>query len=351
MIPNNYVLTTLSHNPEYFEDVIALIEEEFHYNENHHYENDFAPLMDPLNFENCFLYVDSDSNTVAAHLALCPRTMIKGLNEFKVALIGGIATKKDHRGKKLFASLIEHALTTHQDKVGLFILWSDLENLYEKFSFSRAGGFIETGKKDFSDGDRPSGFEKTSFPAFNERDFSTIINLYHSFNQQHFLTIKREEKDWSIIREMNSIDVFIKRNTKSEIDKYFCINKGKDLTGIIHEISCFSQDELLPFYKKIRDFKLWLPEVASEQFPTSEIFYTAFMRIGCEKILNSFLEKTTQGKLRILNKENEIISFAFKGELFTTSSKNFLQYVFGPRPLEEFAPFRLSFYISGTDSV
>ena len=58
MTVNNFVLTTLSSNPEYFEEVIRLIEEEFHYSENQSFEMDFSPLVDPLNFENCFLYID-----------------------------------------------------------------------------------------------------------------------------------------------------------------------------------------------------------------------------------------------------------------------------------------------------
>ena len=62
MNSNNLSLTTLSENPEYFEEVIKLIEEGFHYSESHHYEKDFAPLVDPLNFENCFIYIDKENS-------------------------------------------------------------------------------------------------------------------------------------------------------------------------------------------------------------------------------------------------------------------------------------------------
>jgi hypothetical protein len=351
MIPKNFILTTLSQNPEYCEDVIALIEEEFHYSDDFHYERDFAPLMDPLNFENCYLYIDNETNTVAAHLAVCVRTVVKNDHELKVALIGGIATRKTQRGKHLFTALMNHAIKTHEDNVGLFILWSDLENLYEKFSFYRTGGFLETGKQIFTDSDRPSGFEKTTFSELSDKDFSAIMQLYKNFNQKHFFTVARDEKDWSIIREMNSINLFIKRNSKNEIEKYFCIHKGRDLTNIIHEVSCSSLVEYHTLMKKIGPFKVWLPESESIHFQLNEIFYTAFMRLGSETRLKTFLEKVTQGDLKMKKKENDCIHFTFKNEPYEASTKNFLQYLFGPKPLKEFESFHLSLYVAGADSI
>ena len=113
MNANQFAFTTLAENPEYFEEVIALIEREFHYSQNSkelHYEKDFALLMDPLNFENCYLYIDKESNTVASHLAVSLRTMVKKNHQLNVALIGGIATVKEHRGKDLFKGLMNYAL-------------------------------------------------------------------------------------------------------------------------------------------------------------------------------------------------------------------------------------------------
>ncbi len=351
MILNNFVITTLSDNPEYFEEVIRLIEEEFHYSENQHYDKDFAPLVDPLNFENCYLYIDQETNTVASHLAVCTRTIIKNNCELKVALIGGIATHKQFRKRNLFKNLMNHALRLHGDNVGLFILWSDIENLYEKFSFYRTGGVIETGNRIFSASDRPSGYEKTTFSALSDKEFNSIISLYTQFNEKYFFTIKRDQKDWSIIREMNSIDLYIKKNFKNEIEKYFCINKGKDLTNIIHEISCKSSSDFPSLLKDLENFKLWLPETNHNQFPNSEIFYTAFVRLGAEKLLNEFLNEVTGKELKILKKEDDLVVFDFKGKEFQASHKDFLQYILGPKPLLEFERYNLSLYITGADSV
>lgn len=351
MIPNNFVLTTLSDNPEYFEEVIHLIEEEFHYSTLHHYEIDFAPLVDPLNFENCYLYIDQETNAVAAHLAVCRRILIKNNCELKIALIGGIATRKNFRGKNLFKSLMSHAIEKHNNNVGLFILWSELENFYEKFSFYRTGGLIETGKRNFSASERPSGYEKTKFSSLSDKEFNSIVELYTSFNEQNFFTIKREDKDWSIIREMSSIDLFVKKNHAGEIEKYFCVNKGKDLTNIIHEVSCKSSTNFSTLLKDLENFKLWLPETEGSKFMSSEIFYTAFLKLGSTELINNFLKEITRDELKILKSDNEQIEFSFKGKEFQATHKDFLQYLFGPKPLVEFEPYKLSLYITGTDSV
>lgn len=348
---NNFVLTTLSQNPEYFEEAIRLIEEGFHYSEPHHYEKDFAPLVDPLNFENCFLYIDQETNNVAAHLAVCIRTLVKGDIETKVGLIGGIVTHKKHRGKHLFKNLMDYALEKYEGQVSLFVLWSDLEGLYERFFFYRTGGIIETGKRNFDLSERPRGYEKTKFSSLCEKDFESIIHLYSTFNERCFFTIKREEKDWSIIKNMSSIDLYIKKNNSGEIQKYFCVNKGHDLTSIIHEISCQGPAEYLSLLKELAEFKIWLPETESDKLSSIEIFYTAFVRPGNKILLNDFLSKISNNQLSIKEINNDNVTFDFQKKTYNVSCKEFLQYLFGPKPLEEFASYGLSFYIAGTDSI
>lgn len=353
MNSNNLVLTTLSQNPEYFEEVISLIEEEFHYSDEHSYEKDFAPLVHPSNFENCFLYVDRDSNAVAAHLAVCIRILVKADVEIKIALIGGIVTNKKYRGKNLFTELMDHSIRTHHHNVALFILWSDLEGLYEKFYFYRASGLIESGKKSFSASERPGGYEKTTFSLLNDKEFNSIVHLYHSFNEKYFFTIKREDKDWSIIRDMNSIDLYVKKNTLNEIERYFCVNKGQDLSNIIHEISCSNRDDdYFQLLKEIESFTIWLPETEIKNMKNNkEIFYNAFIKLGSMTILNEFLKKISNEKLKIIKMDEDFIVFQFLEKDYEATSKDFLQYLFGPKPLEEFASYGLSLFIAGADSV
>lgn len=351
MNSNNFILTTLSENPEYFEEVIRLIEEEFHYTDEYSYEKDFAPLIDPLNFENCYLYVDKNLNQVAAHLAICPRVLIKNNIQINVALIGGIVTHKKYRGKNLFKMLMDHAINIHIHQVALFILWSDLEGLYEKFYFYRTGGLLESGKRNFGDNDRPIGYEKTKFPLLDEKNFEAIIRLYQNFNEKYFFTVKRDDRNWSIIKNMNSIDLYIKKSDQGEIKKYFCVNKGRDLTNIIHEISCKEMSDYPLLLKELEEFKTWLPETEIDKIKNKEIFYTAFMKLGEVNILNRFLKAISHNELKITEINDKNVSFKFKEQVYNVTPKDFLQYIFGPKPLEEFSGYGLSIYVSGVDSI
>jgi len=350
MNKNSFTLTTLSENPEYFEDVISLIEREFHYNTTLSYAKDFALLMDPLNFDNCYLYVDQESNTVVSHLAVCPRIMIKNNHTINVGLIGGIATDTAFRNRDLFKNLMNHALSVHSKDCGLFILWSEITGLYEKFSFHLSGGLIETGHATFSNSDRPVGFTKTSFKELPAKDFDCIQKIYRDFNQKYFFTVVREEKEWSIIREMDSIDLYLKRNEDGAIIKYFCVNKGHDLTGIIHEVGCLP-DHYLPMMKSLQKYRTWLPESELALSSNKDIFFTAFMRLGNFNALKSFLNSVSDGQFELYEMTGDQVSFRFGTIEHQSSHKDFLQYMFGPRPLKEFEGLMLSPYIPGTDSI
>ena len=345
-----FTLTTLSENPEYFEEVITLIEKEFHYSSDHSYAQDFSLLMNPLNFENCYLYIDSQSNRVVSHLAVCPRTMIKDQSEIRVGLIGGIVTVKEYRGRELFKNLMNHALEEHSKDCGLFILWSEITGLYEKFSFYLSGGQIETGHAVFTASECVPGFQRTKFKDLSPKDFQSIQNLYAFFNQRYFFTVKREEKEWSIIRDLTSIDLYIKKNESGTIEQYFCVNKGRDLSNIIHEIGCVP-DQYISLMKNLQKFKTWLPESELSLSNNSDIFYSAFFRLGHLNVLKEFLSRVSQDKLQLIEIDNDIVQFKFNQLDYRVSQQDFLQHLFGPRPLKEFEPFLLSPYIPGTDSI
>ena len=345
-----FTLTTLSENPEYFNEVIALIEKEFHYDSTMSYEKDFALLMDPLNFENCYIYVDQDSNQVVSHLAVCPRFMKKNNATIKVGLIGGIATVTEYRGRELFKKLMNHALLEHSKDCGLFILWSEITGLYEKFSFHLSGGLVESGQTIFSSNDKPLGFNKTNYKDLSLTDFEAIRKIYSQFNEKYFFTVIREEKDWSIIREMTSIDLYIKKNSDGALEQYFCINKGRDLNNVIHEIGCLPE-QYLNLIKSIQKYRTWLPESEMAILSSKDIFFTAFIRLGNFEILKDFLKITTNEEMELCFITNDLISFRFENIDYQISQKDLLQFLFGPRPAKEFEKFLLSLYIPGTDSI
>jgi hypothetical protein len=267
-----------------------------------------------------------------------------------IALIGGIATTKEHRGKDLFRGLMNYALEKHSPGSGLFILWSEITGLYEKFSFFLSGGLIETGHSIFLPTDRPPGFEKTLFSELSDKDYQCIQYLYSTFNEKFFFTLIRSEKEWSIIKQMNSIDLYIKRNSLGVIEQYFCVNKGRDLSNIIHEIGC-RPDHYIELMKVLQKFKTWLPESEVALTANKDIFFTAFLRLGSKEVLNSFLAEISKGHLIIESIEEKNVSFTFKTLTHKCPEQDFLQHLFGPRPLKEFAFFLLSPYITGTDSI
>ena len=345
-----FTLTTLSDNPEYFEEVITLIEREFHYSSDQSYSRDFALLMNPLNFENCYLFIDPQTNRVVSHLAVCTRVMIKDQKEIKVAFIGAIATVKEYRGKDLFKNLMNHALTEHSKDCALFILWSEITGLYEKFSFHLSGGLIETGHAVFTASECVPGFQKTTYKDLSPKDFAAIQNLYSQFNQRYFFTVKREEKEWSIIKDMTSIDLYIRKNEEGAIEQYFCVNKGRDLSNIIHEIGCLP-DQYLSLMKILQKFKTWLPESEISLAGNKDIFFTAFIRLGNFDILKDFLKKISNEKLELIKFTGDLVQFKFNQADYQVTQQDFLQYLFGPRPLKEFESFLLSPYIPGTDSI
>ena len=347
---NAFTLTTLSENPQYFEEVIALIEKEFHYDSDMSYAKDFALLMDTLNFENCYLYIDNETNYVVSHLAVCTRTMIKNNISVKVGFIGAIATVKEYRGRDLFKSLMNHALLEHSKECALFILWSEITGLYEKFSFHLSGGLIETGHSVLSSNDRPIGFYKTTFKDLSAKDYRDLQNIYHQFNEKYFFTVVREEKEWSIIKEMSSIDLYIKKNDNGIVEQYFCINKGRDLSNIIHEIGCLPE-HYIGLMKTLQKYRTWLPESELTLSSNKEVFYTAFMRLGNFEKLKSFLKSVSNEELELYSMSAELISFHFSNKDYQISHKDFLQFLFGPKPLKEFEKFLLSPYFTGTDSI
>lgn len=350
MKPFPFTLTTLSENPEYFNEVVSLIEKEFHYDSNMHYEKDFALLMDPLNFENCYLYVDQETNQVVSHLAVCPRIMVKNNSQINVGFIGGIATVVEYRGRDLFKNLMNHALLEHSKNCGLFILWSEITGLYEKFSFHLSGGLLETGHTFFSANDKPPGFSKTTFKELSTPDFETIRNIYSHFNEKYFFTVIRSEKEWSIIKEMASIDLYTKKNQDGLLEQYFCINKGKDLNNVIHEIGCLP-DHYLSLMKMLQKYRTWLPESELALSPGKDIFFTAFIKLGNFEKLQTFLRSTTEEEMELYEMTGDLISFRFNAKEYQISQKDFLQFLFGPRPAKEFEKFLLSPYIPGTDSI
>lgn len=343
MNPNKYIISDLGKNPQYFNEVISLIESEFHYSSEYKFEIDFAPLISPYNFEHCLIIIDKEKNQLAAHLAFTKRKLIKGKEELPVVFIGGIVTKKEYRGDNLFRSLINHCFSINT-QAALFLLWSDIGNLYEKFGFHLSGAVIETGKNVITK--QIENFEKTNFNKLSSKDFKRIQEIYHNKIEKNYFTAKRENIQWEIIHEMSSIDLFIERDSNNDIINYFCYGKGRDLICTIHESTLLDIEQI----KKLSHLKLWLPENYKEQLTNFEISYLGFIKLGNIEVLNNFLKKISSYELSVSKLDDQIKANLNGADYFLTE-QNFLHSLFGPEPAEEFKKYQLYLYIAGTDSV
>jgi GNAT superfamily N-acetyltransferase len=342
----DYIISDLSKHPELYNDVLNLIEQEFKYSNENKFRIDFAPLVDPINFHNCLIILNRESKKVVSHLAFNKRTMVMNGVELKITLIGGIVTDPNYRGRGFFKKLLNESVAKNIES-GLIILWSEINNLYEKFNFYRAGGLIESGKNVITKENIPDNFSKTTFDKIGQKDFSQIISIYKSqIESQHF-TLKREDINWSIIKSMSSVDIYIERDENQNIIRYFCVGKGRDIPGIIHECSFLNDPKAL---EKILSFKTWLPETFLSKFENVQLNYNAFMRIENIDELNHFFHQL-KTELKIHSLLNNEVRFSFLGKSHKATVEDFTRYVFGPNPLEEFFPFNLSPYISGLDSV
>lgn len=345
----NVIRTTLLERPEYLEKTLELIENAFNYPHDHNFSNDFYPLMESENHQHNHILINEEG-TILGHIGVKLRKISFQNANLDCALLGGIAINPTFQGKGLFKKLMSEVLSIYKNEVGLFILWSNKFELYEKFQFHKAGAQIQTGNQDQLSPYLKSLFKKTKFENLSENETQQIINIYEDVTSKNYLTFERTKKDWDSLKKIESIDLYILETNDGKILSYFCQNKGHDLTNIIHELG------YLAFYKKeifklLKDQKLWLPEPELKNTTYQHMSYLGLFRIGNQDKLNTFLKCISDKKLEINSLNEKKVTVLFKNELFSLLPQVFLTSLLGPNPLPEFQPFCKSLYLSGADSI
>ncbi len=343
----NLSKTSLANNPEYFEQTIALIESSFSYAKRNHFEIDFAPLVDPSNYEN--LHILLEGNVVIAHIGIRLRKFGHDKFDCPVALIGGIAIKESHRGQGIFKTFFDEIINLYKDKVSFFFLWSDMDSLYKKFDFYQTGGQIQTGERIFLESDLNENIKKVKINEISKHEFKEIKDLYKENIEKKYCSFIRDEISWSLIKEVTSTDYYLyKKNNK--LLGYFCIGKGQDLEHIIHEF-VVTPKERVNLESMISDFRLWLPLDSNDDYNKSKILFSCFMKISNPKLFNNFINKWFDGDVNILEINENTISFEYKNENFELSFEDFLNAIFGPSYITDFKKYLRPLYISGLDSI
>lgn len=331
----------LSERPSCYEATIKLIEKSFHYKKPHSFEIDFAPLIDKSNHHNCFITLDENENVVA-HIGVREKVFSLNNVDFPVCLLGGIAVDEARRGEGHFQTLFQDVLAEKRSDTTFFLLWSDLEKLYNKFGFHLCGTQFEVSKESISN----SSFTKTTYKELSESEKKEIQNLYKESFQKNYLAPQRTDTDWNLIEKVTSADLFIRKDNKIIQDYYF-INKGQDLPGIIYEYG--TTRNFTSLVEEISAFgKVW---TGKDLIPTESLQYQFFMSPGDLRLFTQFIQSATQDKflIRNINLMKQEVFFDFNEETLSLELHEFLRGVFGPGSFEEIeVP---SIFISGLDSV
>jgi len=316
---------TLESKPEQFDECIKLIEKSFNYEDPFHYDEDFKLLTCPENYSNCF-FIENESEDVIATLFTLPRNLLFQEHSLKVLFLGGISVRDQDRGAGIFKSLLETVILLNQD-CALFFLWSDLSNLYEKFSFYEFGLIEETAA--------PNEVPFNVTP-FNEEDKDKVKIKYINLKDQ-FLLPERNQSDWNHLFKSSSI-----KNHRDEKGNFYFLDKGMDLQGICHESHPINAPHL-------DNYSSWIVNPTAET--SNALRYMGFLRLGNLELLNEFIVKTSKGRLSLLEFDSNIIKVEFDNELYEIGQKDFIQGIWGPGQIKEWAGLIPPIIVFGFDSI
>lgn len=330
----------LDQKPSCYEATLKLIEKSFQYQGAHSFEIDFAPLVDKRNHSNCFILVDENEN-VLAHVGVKEKFISLNGKKYSITLLGGIAVDESRRGEGLFQELFQDVLAEKRSDTTLFLLWSDLEKLYNKFGFHLCGTQVELTKKRIE-----STFLKTKFAMLTLEEKNQIHELFQESFFKFFITPERSADDWKLIELITSAELYVRKSGTNITDYYF-MNKGQDLPDIIYEYG--TKGEMADLINEISSYgKVWLGKELEEN---ESVQYQFFMSPGDLRLFSEFILDFTKGKfaIRNINLMKQEVFFDFNDETLSLELPEFLRGVFGPSPFEELEIMPL--FISGLDSI
>jgi predicted N-acetyltransferase YhbS len=330
----------LSEKPSCVEATIKLIEKSFQYKKPNSFEIDFAPLIDKSNHKNCFIMLDENEN-VLAHIGVRDRFFTLNNKKFPVTLIGGIAVDEARRGEGIFQELFQDVLAEKRSDTSLFLLWSDLEKLYNKFGFHLCGTQFE-----LSNGTEQSPFINTTYSALNDDEKKQIRELYKDSFAKNYLTLNRDDHEWDLISKVTSANLFVHKHN-GRIESYYFQNKGQDLPGIIYEYG--TKKDFTAYLKEISAYgKVWMGKDFVE---TENLQYQFFMGTGDLRLFTDLILEITdkQFAIRNVNLMKQEVFFDFNEETLSLELPDFLRGVFGPGVFEELE--LKPVFLSGLDSI
>ncbi len=338
---NNLVVSNLKKSPKYRNETLKLIEESLGYSNGNSFMIDFYPLMKEENANNNHILIKD--NKVCAHIGISYRYLtMKGVKT-PVALLGGVCSSKEIRGKGIFSDFLKALISQNEEKVAYFILWSNLSDFYERFNFFEAGKSIQTKPPGPLSTEILKSYQKIPYTDLTPNQWEEIKTLYNQ--KDEVIKFHRTDEDWETLGKIESSELYIKE-VQGKIKSYFIKNKGQDLDNLIHEYGIDPSEEgnLLPLLKRQ---SIWLEDRGEDDL--GQVIFSAFFRVGNQRLLDDFLSRVTDRKLRLISCCPQV-TFTYKDETFECDTKTFLQVLHGPFEMKNKVPY-LPIYFCGLDSV
>jgi predicted N-acetyltransferase YhbS len=334
------VFSTLRQRPDLREATIALIEKSFSYQKDQKFDVDFAPLIAEENASQCHIIFEQETNEVVAHVGYLKRDLMINNRCYPVGLVGGVCVADSHRGQGLFSRIFDKINRFHGDSIGIFMLWSDKPEYYEKFDFHLC---IE--QQEVTKSGKPStGFEKTKYHLLDIKQKMHVKKLYRDNVLGQYSSFQRSEKDWQQLEKITSTDLYVKKDKEGSIVGYFFMNKGQDLNGVVHEIAVDSNYEDVFAYGTV-----WTgPGTKADK---SETHYGSLVRVSNLDIFRRMVFDYTNEQVILLSLDKGIATFEYKKTRYEFPIARFLTGLWGPHTFEEFEFETKPLYISGLDSI
>lgn len=340
-------ITTLKNHQGLFKKVVDLIQTSFNYSANNDVTVDFAPLFETEDFHQNHLLINEDKYTVHGHIGYRNKKLLIDGYSVPISIVGGIAISKECRGQGNFNPIFSKVIEECEKDSTFILLWSDKSNLYQKFHFTEVGVTAQTGDKDLNKANLKD-WEKHLLKDLSTVEIEQLKELYE-LQKKNCSVIERDDLAWEKLKDITSANFYIHRDNKNNIDMYFVINKGQDLSSVIHEFGYRDSCKKL-FFEQLKDYKLWVPESISPDAP-SQYLYTAMIRIGNWDKFKEFVFNWSNGDISIIDGDLDNVTFDFNGDEFELATETLLQYIWGPEKIKEFSAYFKPLYISGLDSL
>lgn len=193
-------------------------------------ECEYPLVLSSFSSKSSFGLFDS-SNILVSHVNLLFRNLrIDGVDSnYKLTLVGNVATHPNYQGKGLMRLLFEHIETFAKLENSLaLILWSDLDLFYQKLGFMSVGKEVrfllnleKLARK------TPIKVHTADASTYSSKNLTSLMAL----RPRTPIEIHRSPSEFLALLSIPDCHLYVADDHSS----YFVIGKGCDMKGVIHE--------------------------------------------------------------------------------------------------------------------